>query len=302
MAKVTVKKEQNYTIISNDIFKDTRLSFKAKGLLTTMLSCPPNWNYTIDGLSKISKDGKASIRSALAELEEFGYLERKQLRDEKGSFTDLEYVVYEKPKTKNPISENPTTDNPISENRTQLNTIKSNTDKLNTNGLSTDKEKGKTLTKVNAKVQTSLSERKQMPKSAKQKYLDKKADELDMLNRILKICNSRYNDSVAEELYDSLKYYFEKYTEKTGKIHPILTDNVLIDIIDRMANFSDTEYEHFENVIEQPGVFIKIIDLYFVGDYGSMKGYETNWHLPHFMSDGVLNRLTQRLWEIGEVM
>ena len=86
MAKVTVKKEQNYTIISNDIFKDTRLSFKAKGLLTTMLSCPPNWNYTIEGLSKISKDGKASIRSALAELEEFGYLERKQLRDEKGSF------------------------------------------------------------------------------------------------------------------------------------------------------------------------------------------------------------------------
>ena len=302
MAKVTVKKEQNYTIISNDIFKDTRLSFKAKGLLTTMLSCPPNWNYTIEGLSKISKDGKASIRSALAELEEFGYLERKQLRDEKGSFTDLEYVVYEKPKTKNPISENPTTDNPISENRTQLNTIKSNTDKLNTNGLSTDTEKGKTLTKVNAEVQTSLSERKQMPKSAKQKYLDKKADELDMLNRILQICNSRYDDSVAEELYDSLKHYFEKYTEKTGKIHPILTDNVLIDIIDRMANFSDTEYEHFENVIEQSGVFIKIIDSYFGGDYGSMKGYETNWHLPHFMSDGVLNRLTQRLWEIGEVM
>ena len=161
--------------------------------------------------------------------------------------------------------------------------------------------KGKNINRVNAKVQTSLSERKQMQKSAKQKYLDKKADELDMLNRILQICNSRYDDSVAEELYDSLKYYFEKYTKKTGKIHPILTDNVLIDIIDRMANFSDTEYEHFENVIGQPGVFIKIIDSYFGGDYGSLKGYETNWHLPHFMSEGVLNRLTQRLWEIGEV-
>lgn len=173
--------------------------------------------------------------------------------------------------------------------------------RLSDTDLSNPKEE-KTLTNVNAKVQTSLSERKQMPKPAKQKYLDKKADELDMLNRILQICNSRYDDSVAEELYDSLKHYFEKYTEKTGKIHPILTDNVLIDIIDRMANFSDTEYEHFENVIEQSGVFIKIIDSYFGGDYGSLKGYETNWHLPHFMSDGVLNRLTQRLWEIGEVM
>ena len=38
MAKVTVRKDKNFTVISNDIFKDTRLSFKAKGLLTTMLS------------------------------------------------------------------------------------------------------------------------------------------------------------------------------------------------------------------------------------------------------------------------
>lgn len=307
MAKVTVKKEQNFTIISNDIFKDTRLSFKAKGLLTTMLSCPPNWNYTIEGLSKISKDGKASIRSALAELEEFGYLERKQLRDEKGSFTDLEYIVYEKSTTENPISENPTTDNPISENSTQLSTNVSNidifsTDELNTNGLSTDTEKDKTLTNVNAKVQTSLSERKQIPKSAKQKYLDMKSNEIDMLNRAYNICYENYDEPTADEIYNTIEHYFAKYTEKTGKIHPILTDNTLRDIIDRMTNFSDTEYEHFGNVIGQPGVFIKIIDSYFGGDYGSLKGYETNWHLPHFMSDGVLNRLTQRLWEIGEVI
>ena len=174
--------------------------------------------------------------------------------------------------------------------------------KQSDNKPTNNSHKGKNINSVNAKVQTSLSERKQMPKSAKQKYLDKKADELDMLNRILQICNSRYDDSAAEELYDSLKHYFEKYTEKTGKIHPILTDNVLIDIIDRMSNFSDTEYEHFENVIGQHGAFIKIIDSYFSGDYGSLNGYETNWHLPHFMSDGVLNRLAQRLWEIGEVM
>lgn len=119
MSKVTVKKNKNFTIISNIIFKDTRLSFKAKGLLTTMLSCPDDWNYTIEGLTKLSKDGKASIRSALSELEEHGYLERKQLRDEKGTFTDTEYIVYEQP-----MSDFRKTDKPISDKCTQLNTIK----------------------------------------------------------------------------------------------------------------------------------------------------------------------------------
>ena len=172
--------------------------------------------------------------------------------------------------------------------------------RLSDTDLSNPKEE-KTLTNVNVKIQTSLSERKQMPKSAKQRYLDMKSNEIDMLNRAYNICQENYDEPIADEIYNTIEHYFEKYTEKTGKIHPILTDNALMDIIDRMANFSDAEYEHFENVIGQPGVFIKIIDSYFGGDYGSMKGYETNWHLPHFMSEGVLNRLTQRLWEIGEV-
>lgn len=327
MSVIRVQKNKNFTVMSNTHLFDKNLSLKAAGLLSKILALPDNWNYSIKGLCAICKESETAVKSALNELIDNRYVivERIDPSSETGGRIQYEYFVYEQPQgdenkkidvkeayrakqaAGKQLTEKQGVENlcveclPIENLVGILNTNKSNTDSLNTNGLSTDKEKGKTLTKVNAKVQTSLSERKQMPKSAKQKYLDKKADELDMLNRILKICNSRYNDSVAEELYDSLKYYFEKYTEKTGKIHPILTDNVLIDIIDRMANFSDTEYEHFENVIGQPGVFIKIIDSYFGGDYGSMKGYETNWHLPHFMSEGVLNRLTQRLWEIGEV-
>ena len=68
-----------------------------------------------------------------------------------------------------------------------------------------------------------------------------------------------------------------------------------------MANYSDMEYFHFGDIAEQEGAFIKIIDAFFDGDYGSMTGQRTNWHLPHFMSDGVLDRLTQRLWGAGEV-
>lgn len=44
-----------------------------------------------------------------------------------------------------------------------------------------------------------------------------------------------------------------------------------------------------------------MVDMFFDGDFGGMKGYETNWNLPAFMSDGVLNRLGQRLYEAGEI-
>jgi len=309
MAKVTVVKQENFTVIDNGIFKDTRLSFKAKGILTTMLSLPPTWNYTIEGLRTLAKDGKDSIKTALKELEKFGYLERKQVRNDDGSFCDLEYFVYEKPQAKEPKAENPPTDKSLSENPPQLNTNisstnKSNTELLSTDKLSIDKEKGENINKVNEQVKTSVSEKKPMrtQKSAKQRYLDKKADEFEMLNSILLICSSNYDEQIGNEIFKSLEYYFERYTKKTGLIHPILKMETLEDIIDKMANYSDTEYYHFDNIAEQEGAFIKIIDAFFDGDFGSVTGQRTNWHLPHFMSDGVLDRLAQRVWEQGEIM
>ena len=64
-----VVKNCNYTTLSNYHFKDKRLSWKAKGLLSTMLSLPDDWNYTIEGLSKLSDDGIKSTNSGLLELE-----------------------------------------------------------------------------------------------------------------------------------------------------------------------------------------------------------------------------------------
>lgn len=287
MAKVTVKKEQNYTIISNDIFKDIRLSFKAKGLLTTMLSCPPNWNYTIEGLSKISKDGKASIRSALAELEEFGYLERKQLRDEKGSFTDLEYVVYEKPKTKNPISENPTTDNPISENRTQLNTIKSNTDKLNTNGLSTDKLNTDIIspTELNTNefatsptgLHTSLSDERKADGKSKEKWVITKKHIVSVMDKL------GYGE-LADETQSAIeifRYYYMMYKQKTGNPHPRLNDKTMTDTLNNFIMGFDEVSEHDVDTYEM------LIDEHFKNNYGM----NIDWSIRHFMTEDIRNML-----------
>ena len=115
-----IMKESNYTRVSNHYLRDNSLSFKAKGLLTLMLSLPEDWDYTIAGLAQFTADGRVSIASTLRELEEHGYIRRTQTRVENGSFAQNEYWIYEVPQTENtPCAENVETadlDGEISEN------------------------------------------------------------------------------------------------------------------------------------------------------------------------------------------
>lgn len=127
MSVFRINKTQNYTVMSNHHFKEKKMSLKAKGLLSLMLSLPDDWDYSISGLATLSKDGKDSIMSALSELEKFGYLTRTRLIDEKGRFAGVEYNIFEIPQPKEPISENPNSakenaEKSNSENPAQLNT------------------------------------------------------------------------------------------------------------------------------------------------------------------------------------
>lgn len=97
-----VNKTKDYTIMCNHHFKNRNLSLRAKGLLSLMLSLPDAWNYTIKGLTALSKDGRDSVISALKELEKEKYIIRRRLRNEKGQVTTTEYLIYE-----NPVSDSP---------------------------------------------------------------------------------------------------------------------------------------------------------------------------------------------------
>ena len=63
-----VERTKNYTVMSNQYFKNKSLSLKAKGLFL-MLSLPDDWNYNMHGLVSLSRDGIDSVRSAIKELE-----------------------------------------------------------------------------------------------------------------------------------------------------------------------------------------------------------------------------------------
>ncbi len=94
-----VEKNANYTTISNYHLQDKNLSLKAKGLLTIVLSLPPDWTISLDGLQSLSKDGAASVRAALDELEKNGYLTRNRGRRLDGTLQCVQYTFLEVPET-----------------------------------------------------------------------------------------------------------------------------------------------------------------------------------------------------------
>ena len=117
---VRVIKSKDYTTICNRIFKDRRLSLKAKGLLAMLLSLSDHWELSIKGLEVILKEGRTSIRSTMNELIENGYVERQQIR-ENNKFIGVDYIVFELPK-----SQNLTAGNLTSQNQTQVSNNLSN--------------------------------------------------------------------------------------------------------------------------------------------------------------------------------
>jgi hypothetical protein len=109
--------ESQFTQIHNAWIRDPNLSYKAKGLLTYLLSHEVGYTITIGQIIRESGDGKQSVRSALEELIKAGYLETQRTTDERGYNAGLAYFIKD---PAIPKSENPTLDNPTLDNQTAL--------------------------------------------------------------------------------------------------------------------------------------------------------------------------------------
>lgn len=148
MAVFRIEKNRNYTTMSNYHLRDRRLSLKAKGLLSLILSLPDGWDYSVRGLAAICKESPDGIATPLKELEKYGYLFREQTRESNGRMGKVEYVIFEqsqealpkretpctekpytvKPDTAIPISEQPRTVTPAQIKKEEENTEKENTE------------------------------------------------------------------------------------------------------------------------------------------------------------------------------
>lgn len=137
MAILRKERRDHYTVIDNTVFFDYSLSYKAKGLLCQMLSLPDGWSFSIEGLTRFSTDGKASVMSALNELKDAGYFYRVQLR-EGNRISGVEYVISETKSADFQDAENQHAEKQNAENQTLLNTNILNTNKSNTKDIHID--------------------------------------------------------------------------------------------------------------------------------------------------------------------
>lgn len=146
---VRVNKTKDYTVMSNYHLSDTNLTLKAKGLLSVVLSLPNDWEYSIAGLTSISKEKEGAINSALKELKENGYLiiSKKMPNETESGRIEYEWDFYEVPQNKKQAEEKQDPEKQGLEfqglefqgleNSGQLNTNTSNTNIPSTNILNT---------------------------------------------------------------------------------------------------------------------------------------------------------------------
>ena len=208
MAVCRVEKTKNYTVMANYHLRDKRLSLKAVGLLSKMLSLPEEWDYTTRGLAAICKDGVDAIGAALKELENCGYLVRHRLRDDRGRMRDTEYVIYESPHTALPDTENPYLDNP--------DTVKPDTEnpaQLSKDISDSQKEKNKNGSSIHSIPFPSGEEHAPKPET---KRKDAKIEEM-----------ARYRALIKENIeYDALCCDFPYSHDRLDEIVELLVETV----------------------------------------------------------------------------
>lgn len=92
------KRPNNFVMMDKSFLEDTRLSYKAKGILAYLLSKPDNWKVIVGNLVNYSTDGKASVYAGLKELKDSGYYEKIPVRNEtRTRIIRWESTVYEIP-------------------------------------------------------------------------------------------------------------------------------------------------------------------------------------------------------------
>lgn len=136
-----------FTQISNALFRDRRISFKAKGLFGLISTHRDGYGVTPESLAAAGKDGVSAVKGALRELEEHGYLVRERERREDGTLGGSQYYITDmpdpseqqsgrsEPEVENPPVDCPPVENPTVEDRPHKKTNSSS--RKNTSGEKT---------------------------------------------------------------------------------------------------------------------------------------------------------------------
>ncbi len=119
------RKDRGFTIVSNAVAQDARLSMRALGLLVRLLSRPDNWETNSTTLAAEFGVGREQMQGVLRELSGFGYMALVKERKEDGTFFSRWYVYdepeKEQPEHGKPAPEKPYSGEPVANNKNRLN-------------------------------------------------------------------------------------------------------------------------------------------------------------------------------------
>ena len=326
MPVMRVNRNKNYTTMSNTHLRDKNLSLKAKGLLSTILSLPDDWNYSISGIVSICKENESSVKSGLNELKEAGYMVIEKLYSDESGTGKFKYVynIFENPedseklrkhikekeierasKGENPQVENPPLENPRVENdplykyTKELNTDELNKDKLSTENINAhnSKELGRS---IHASRDATRSEGR-LPYINPDNCTQQEFHDFILAKSMVFCKKHQGNEEAANELAEIIEYFYEQYEKEMGEKHPILSDRAFENVVIRYLYPPDLLDS---NDIYGSEYYKDMIDKYFKTDYGRhhMKKYGTEIYLElslsHFMSDEIRTNLAKKAFQI----
>ena len=312
MPVMRVNKNKNYTAMSNTHLRDLNLSLKARGLLSTILSLPENWNYSIGGLVAICKENESSVKSGLNELKNAGYMVVEKLYSDESGTGKFKYIynIFENPEDSeelrneiakkekrrasrgaNPPVESLQVESPqVEPHPLNKYTDILNTDILNKEELNTDKD-NKASTKVEVQYNKVAKPcNVTIPYNYTQEqfevFIESKVQKL-----INQISQGEGSDSI-KKISDIISYFYKKYYEVIGERHPLLSDVAYTGIIAKLLEPIDIIYENGYRLDFE--TYEALIDRFFMTDYGERSGNYTDYRIGYFFSDRVLENLYYR--------
>ena len=110
MSTIRIANRRRFTTIISEALEDTRLSFRARGVLAWLLSKPDGWKINADNIAQEGTEGRDAILTALKELEIAGYLRRERVQMPGGTWHSRS-MLYESPSPEKPTSAEPTSVN-----------------------------------------------------------------------------------------------------------------------------------------------------------------------------------------------
>lgn len=107
--------EGKFVQVSNVALQDSRLSWRARGILAFVLSMPPDQTLTAKWLESQAPDGREAVRGALRELARYGYYHRERHKGPRGIWvwdqvlSDAPLTVSEQTSETDPFAQENTT-------------------------------------------------------------------------------------------------------------------------------------------------------------------------------------------------